>query len=127
MEKMRRMKAILECSAEEQLAHLEDADTQEMGEVIDMIKDLEEAMYYHSIRKAMDDSYYIEKEGTPHHMTSYIEAKEKHMDKALTMNALEHDLHEISEEIMDMIALASAEEKQYMSKKISGIMTKISE
>ena len=32
-----------------QLGHLECVDTKEMGEVIDIIKDLEEAIYYYTI------------------------------------------------------------------------------
>ena len=40
---------------ENQLTHLESVDTKEMGEAIDMIKDLEEAMYYCTIIKAMEE------------------------------------------------------------------------
>lgn len=48
---------------ENQLIHLESVDTKELGEAIDMIKDLEEAMYYCVITKAMEEkdenkSYY---------------------------------------------------------------------
>ena len=48
---------------EDQLIHLESVDTKELGEAIDMIKDLEEAMYYCVITKAMEEkdehkSYY---------------------------------------------------------------------
>jgi hypothetical protein len=34
--------------------HLECVDAKELGEVIDMIKDVEEAMYYHTIVEAME-------------------------------------------------------------------------
>ena len=40
--------------AEGQLSHLEQVDTKEYGEIIDMIKDLEEAMYYRTITEAME-------------------------------------------------------------------------
>ena len=40
---------------EDQLTHLESVDTKELGEAIDMIKDLEEAMYYCVITKAMEE------------------------------------------------------------------------
>lgn len=44
--------------------HLEDIDACELGEVVDMIKDISEAIYYHTVTKAMEDkSYYSE----PHH------------------------------------------------------------
>ena len=38
-----------------QMDHLEDVDVCELGEAIDMIKDLDEAIYYCSIVKAMDE------------------------------------------------------------------------
>lgn len=38
------------------MGNLQQVDTHELGEAIDMIKDLEEAMYYCSIVKAMEDS-----------------------------------------------------------------------
>lgn len=38
-----------------QLSHLESTDTKELGEAIDMIKDMEEAIYYCTIVKAMEE------------------------------------------------------------------------
>jgi hypothetical protein len=49
------MKEILICAAETQLNHLEEVDAEELGEVIDMIKDLEETEYYCSVVKAMEE------------------------------------------------------------------------
>jgi hypothetical protein len=54
MEKLHYMKKMLEHCAAKEMENIENVDTEELGEVIDMIKDLEEAMYYHSIRKAME-------------------------------------------------------------------------
>ena len=48
------------CAVEEQMEDLESACTQELGEVIDMIKDLAEAEYYAKISKAMDEAEYGE-------------------------------------------------------------------
>jgi hypothetical protein len=71
------------------MTHLADTNTGELGEVIDMIKDLEEAMYYHSIRKSMEESTWVE---TSAHMSEpikrhsgYIQAKQSHSDKAILM------------------------------------------
>ena len=54
---------------ESQIECLDSVDAEEMGEVIDMIKDIEEAMYYHTITKAMiegDEVRWVkEKEKTP--------------------------------------------------------------
>ena len=53
----KRMKSAQEClmkSVEHQLLNIEQVDAKELGEVIDMIKDLEEAIYYETITKAME-------------------------------------------------------------------------
>ena len=63
---MKRLKCIKEClisQIETQIDHIQDVDAQEMGEVIDMIKDLSETIYYCTITKAMEekeDSYHLE-------------------------------------------------------------------
>lgn len=56
---MKQLKLIEQCLAsavQSQLEDLKKIDTKELGEVIDMIKDLEEAMYYCSITEAMEKS-----------------------------------------------------------------------
>lgn len=54
MHKLKAMKETLISCVQSQMADLANADTKELGEAIDMIKDLEEAMYYCSIVKAME-------------------------------------------------------------------------
>ena len=54
MERLKAMKDALIACTEGQLSNLQEVDTHELGEAIDMIKDLEEAMYYCSIVKAME-------------------------------------------------------------------------
>ena len=54
MERLKNMKNTLMGCVEGQLGNLQETDTHELGEAIDMIKDLEEAMYYCSITKAME-------------------------------------------------------------------------
>ncbi len=56
MERLKSMKETLMGCVQAQMADLKNADTHELGEAIDMIKDLEEAMYYCSIVKAMEES-----------------------------------------------------------------------
>ena len=53
MERLKEMKTMLLNCAEGQMTHLEEVDAEELGEVIDMIKDLEEAIYYCTIVEAM--------------------------------------------------------------------------
>lgn len=55
---MHRMKEIKDCLIEcvqSEMHDLENADTHELGEVVDMIKDLSEAMYYCTIVAAMEE------------------------------------------------------------------------
>lgn len=55
MKRLESMKEQLISCVEGQIANLQDVDAHELGEAIDMIKDLEEAMYYCSIVKAMEE------------------------------------------------------------------------
>ena len=74
---MHRLKAIEDCLislVQGQMGNTSDVDAKELGEVVDMIKDIEEAKYYHSISKAMEEKeennykyytpYYPERERT---------------------------------------------------------------
>ena len=53
MERLKAMKETLMSAAQSQMGNLAATDTKELGEVIDMIKDLEEAIYYCSITESM--------------------------------------------------------------------------
>ena len=55
IEELKRMKNCLITQAQSQMNNLSMVNTREMGEVIDMIKDLEEAEYYCTITKAMKE------------------------------------------------------------------------
>ena len=55
---LKRMKCMQECliaKIEAYMANLEQADTEELGEALDMVKDLSEAIYYSTITKAMEE------------------------------------------------------------------------
>lgn len=54
MEELKRIKEQLIEQVQAQMSNLPCVDAQELGEVIDMIKDLEEAMYYCTIIEAME-------------------------------------------------------------------------
>lgn len=70
---MKRLRAIQEsliAQVQAQLGNLECVDTKELGEVIDMIKDIDETIYYCTITKAMNEAdehskYYIEPKYRP--------------------------------------------------------------
>ena len=55
MEQLKNMKCTLMNQVQAQLCNLQAVDAKELGEVIDMIKDLEETMYYCTIIEAMED------------------------------------------------------------------------
>ena len=63
MEHLKKIKSkLVNCVYEELEHNWENIDIQELGEVIDMIKDLEKSMYYESIIEAM------EKDGSDKHI-----------------------------------------------------------
>lgn len=68
MEQLKQMKEMLTGCVQGQLTHLDTVDTKELGEAVDMIKDLSEAIYYCSIVKSMEDS---EKNGKKEKETMY--------------------------------------------------------
>ena len=196
-EKLKWMKDSLICVVENQLCNLEEVDTEELGEAIDMIKDLEEAIYYSTVTEAMtnpkkeemwemkksdhhqqengdsrmyygypmtysdngrnrrdDGTYYMDSKGSssmpnsgngtsntnyyddlegrdsregrsPMSRRMYMEAKNTGRDKATQLRELEKYMQELSQDITEMIADASPEEKQYLEKKITALASKI--
>lgn len=65
MESLKNIKRTLTSIVEGQMANIAEVDAKELGEAIDMIKDLEEAIYYCTIVKAMEEGsnetyYYTE-------------------------------------------------------------------
>jgi hypothetical protein len=182
-ERLNHMKETLMCAVEMQLCDLEEADTKELGEVIDMIKDLEEAIYYCTVTEAMNspkmemefemekgehhrdkgegnrmyydggyayngmrpmnghkmghdgvggqnshdrDVWRDEREGRSYNSRKmYMEAREMNKDKAQQLKELEKYMQELSQDVTEMIAEASPEEKQYLEKKISSLAVKV--
>lgn len=55
MEQLKQMKEMLTGCVQGQLTHLDTVDAKELGEAVDMIKDLSEAIYYCTITKAMEE------------------------------------------------------------------------
>lgn len=180
MERLKHMKEMLMASVEGQMGHLEQVDAHELGEAIDMIKDIEEAMYYCSITKAMketeEEKKYLEKyipyysshrdmdrgsghmyyderysktrrkepyiynpndyqdisierdsrEGrSPEARRGYMESKELHKDKNIQMKELEKYVQELTNDVIDMIADATPEEKTMLQQKITLLASKI--
>ena len=55
MERLKQMKETLMSSVQSQLGNLDNVDAKELGEAVDMIKDLSEAIYYCKIKKEMEE------------------------------------------------------------------------
>ena len=82
MERLKHIKETLLGCIEGQMGHLDTVDTEELGDVVDMVKDLEEAIYYCTITKAMEEK---EKSGNGgekeyHYYTEY-RYPERDMDR----------------------------------------------
>lgn len=147
MKKLHALEESLATLLEGQMSCLENVDAQEMGEVVDMIKDIEEAKYYCAVVKAMEESsysdygkmYYHEpytqkevttwsddNEGKSHKVRKmYMEAKAAHKEKSVQMRELEKYMQELASDVLEMVEDASSEERLYLSKKISALATKV--
>ena len=151
MERLKCIEDSLISCVESQLNHLDEVDADELGEVVDMIKDIEEAIYYNAVTKAMEEyespicykgdwnkngkswnSNHNEnvehsmKEGrSPAPRRLYMEHKEANMDKALLMRELETYMQELTQDIMEMMEGATPEEKQYLNKRVTALANKI--
>lgn len=75
MEQLYQIKAILVNSIQDQLSNLAQADTHELGEVIDMIKDISEAMYYCSMVDSTRKKGFLNGSGTSNDMDMYNYAR----------------------------------------------------
>lgn len=69
MERLKMMKETLMSCVQSQMGDLKNADAEELGEAVDMIKDLSEAIYYCTITKAMEEQEKDEK--TPRYYSTY--------------------------------------------------------
>lgn len=133
-----------------QLGNLDKANCKELGEAIDMIKDLEETIYYCSIVKAMEkeetpstqvhyytpvmnnpiggwtpDSTSYDEGRSPKVRKMYMEHKKFQRDTEVQKKDLEKYITELTADIMEMIEDATLEEKEMLSKKISVLSDKI--
>lgn len=89
MEEMKRMKEMLMGCIQGQMTHLDSVDTKELGEAIDMVKDLSEAIYYCTITKAMEGEEHKEKEH--HYYTERYYGDPRMMDQGRMYYPQEHD------------------------------------
>ena len=173
MERLKAMKEKLMNCVETQLGDLRNTDAEELGEVVDMIKDLEETIYYCTVVEAMehkdkesnretmyypimyyrdnrewDGRMYYPKDAYSRGMRDYdnvypreirdyregrsggsrrmyMESKEMHEGKEKQMMELEKYMHELTEDVMEMINDSTPEEKQILSQKLTTLAEKV--
>jgi hypothetical protein len=171
IERMKMMKETLMNCVQGQLGDLSSVDAKELGEAIDMIKDLSEAIYYCTITESMGEDkkeyyrdmdkshgnmYYTDSHGVSHPspnmstgyqgvrnywdpieirdyregrspMTrkTYMERKAHGGGKEAQVHELEKYMHELTNDIMEMLEDASTEEKQILKNKMSALASKI--
>ena len=132
------MKDCLMAQVQAQMGNLDKVDVHELGEAIDMIKDLEEALYYCHIVKAMEEKepnswendssimFYTERPNSMKYAnnsnTDYNDSDKGryHKDKDL-----EKYLQELATDISEIITTATTEEKQMLHRKLAALTTKV--
>lgn len=113
MERLKRMKETLVDYVNGEFGDLSTVDTCELGEAVDMIKDLEEAIYYCTITKTMEGN-------------SNSSCLDKlHHSRKLQMKDLEAYMQELSGDIAEIIRDASPEEKQLLQQKLLGLIERV--
>jgi hypothetical protein len=90
------------CAIDKQMDHLECVDTKELGEAIDIIKDIAETEYYLSVVASMDKAH----------------IDEMHMTSAHEVLSLTDYLHSLTDKVNTMIQGATPEEKAMMKDKL---------
>ena len=132
MEKLKEMMWALVDQVEPYAHDICEVDYKELGEAIDMIKDLTEAIYYCTVTDAMHNKdewpeYKVSgHEGrSPSARCAYMQAKEMNHPKETKMKELERYMQELSQDIVEMVLDASIEERQMLQKKIAALATKI--
>lgn len=69
IERLKSVKDQIMCAVEGQIHNLSETDTKEMGEAIDMLKDLSEAIYYCTVTESMEEA---SEEDKKHYMNKYL-------------------------------------------------------
>lgn len=91
MKKMKKLKEVLICAAAKEVEKgLDCVDTKELGEVVDMVKDLSEAIYYCSVTEAMEERK-VAYEDIEQDMNKHYYNTEHLMNKAQESHHTEHD------------------------------------
>ena len=88
IEKLKSIQECLASAAEAQIYDLENVDAQELGEVIDIIKDIEETIYYCTVTKAMEESEKHKGEEMMYYTPMYRETREHNGGQGYDMSRM---------------------------------------
>lgn len=113
MEKMKEIKNMLVDKIYEHMGDLDYLETEELGEVIDMIKDLSKSIYHCTIVDAMEHGHC---ESTAD-LCSFVKLKLGSSDSALRMQALNNYLNALTKDLMGI----TADEKKLIVDRINKI------
>lgn len=106
---LKEVKELLVKEVYKQAECLEAVNTEEMGEVIDMIKDIEKTLYYATLIETMK---YENSTKTIYEKSISLEDRMKYLQNYLT-------------EFAEMVELASLEEKQLIKNKMTELLNQI--
>lgn len=154
---MKKLKSMMEDLVKEtwcQVQDLPNASPYELGQAVDMIKDLAEAIYYNTIVEAMEEGEGEEKyqrhpemwsysshsgtseeaeereehTGKSHwQRAAYMKARKAHTDKTVHMKELEKYIADLNTDLSEMISGASPEEKQLLQRKLTMLANKVTD
>ena len=127
-DRLKHMKETLMCAVEMQLCELGEVDTKELGEAIDMIKDLEEAIYYCTVTEAMTSPQKIEKRD--HHQEydegrMYMEKGRRYTDYDEPKWRDEREGHSYENRKMYMEAKEMKKDKAYQMRELEKYMQEL--
>ena len=137
---MHRLTDIQEClisMVECQMANPNQVNTEELGEVIDMIKDISETKYYctkeWATKKKYENinpfemTYNTKEEKSSHYRKMYMDSKELHKPAEEQIHDLREYLKGLSEDITEMISKATKEEKVMLQNKLIELSKKVTD
>lgn len=121
MEELRDMKEQFISAVQSELAKgINKVNTYEMGQVIDIIKDLTEAMYYCSVTKAMDDSSQPEKE---YYINKYLPNTGRMYFSEPSDDS--EDIHHYINKISEMVSKLDDDERMMVKQKLTSMVNMI--
>ena len=120
MEKLKCMKEMMVDFVEKEFEHLEEVDAKELGEAIDIIKDLAETMYYCAITEAME----VKDE---HARKVYHDGGAPLEYGAWDSMRVKDRIKEIEKDMVETLNKATPEEKQMIKQKLNAWMNTIHE